>query len=281
MDKLQMRLRLMDGKGKQPAYDAFAASIVHAYEPARRVLSSYTGALVRLRRASDNAEADFGYDGDGNLDVAAIAAWAGGASYVVTVYDQAPAGDDVTMAVAGSQPLYVASIKNGHAGPQFDGTDDSLGGAFTIGGALSQPCSIFTAAQLDASVVNNDIAIVLSTADDVVNRLQLYKAAAASPDNWSFYAGAAIDAGDADANWNIWAGLFSGASSQLWINGASKASGNAGAQNPNGCVIGSFPTGINAHWKGPIVSHIIFDPALSDTDRLAMQTAINRYWSIY
>ena len=73
--------------GFAPAYDAFADSIVHAYEPARRVLTAYTGNLVRLRRASDNAEANFTYLPNGDLDVAAIAAWAGGASYVVTVYD--------------------------------------------------------------------------------------------------------------------------------------------------------------------------------------------------
>ena len=57
------------------AYDDIA-NIVHIYEPARRVLTAYTGNLVRLRRASDNAELNFGYIANGNLDVAAIAAFA-------------------------------------------------------------------------------------------------------------------------------------------------------------------------------------------------------------
>ena len=66
------------------AYDGIA-NLVHIYEPARRTLTAYIGSLVRLRRASDDAEADFGYLANGNLDTAAIAAWAGGASYIVTV----------------------------------------------------------------------------------------------------------------------------------------------------------------------------------------------------
>jgi len=77
----------------------------------KRFLTAYTGALVRIRRDSDNAEADIGYvAATGLLDTAAAAAHIGGGSgFVVTWYDQSGNGRDATQATAGSQPAYVAS----------------------------------------------------------------------------------------------------------------------------------------------------------------------------
>jgi len=270
----------MKGSGPwTPAYDPFAASIVHAYEPARRVLTSYTGNLVRLRRASDNAEANFGYLANGNLDVAAIAAWAGGASYVVTVYDQAPAGDDVTMAIAGWQPLFVASIQNGRAGMRHDGTDDHLRGAFTTGGALSQPFNVFAVGKLDASVVNDNSDRVLIDSDDSTNRMSLQKWGGATPDSWVIYAGGSRVGGAADSNWHIWSVLFNGLTGGFWIDAASQNSGNAGAHNADGITIGASIT--TSKWYGDIAAAIIVDPSLSDAQRIAMQNAMNAYWGVY
>jgi len=267
--------------GFRGAYDPFASSIVHAYEPARRVLSSYTGnRLVRLRRASDNAEADFGYLANGDLNVAAIAAWAGGASYVVTVYDQGPFGDNVPMAVAANQPLYVANARNGHAGMLFDGTNDYLQGAFATGGALSQPISTFAVAQLDATDVNNNVSNKITDSDDALNRLLLGAYGVGTPDSWYLYAGVFLSGGTADSNWNIWSVLYNGAASQFWCNQTSVVSGNAGADNADGLTIGADKAGL-VPWKGYITSVIIVDPSLSNAQRTAMETAMNAYWSCY
>jgi len=266
--------------GFTPAYDPFAASIVHAYEPARRVLTSYTGNLVRLRRASDNAEADFGFTGSGNLNVAAIAAWAGGASYVVTVYDQAPAGDDVTQAVAANQPLYVAAIQNGHAGMRLNGTSHWLRGAFTTGGALSQPFSVFAVAALDAVAVDDGAEHAVFDSDDVTNRMQTGQRTQAGADTWTLYAGAVLNGPASDDSRNIWSVLFNGASSQFWINEVSAVSGDAGAHNPDGLTLGADKNAVNC-WDGDISSHVICDPSLSDAQRVAMQIAMNSYWGVY
>jgi len=269
--------------GFAPAYDAFADSIVHAYEPARRVLTAYTGNLVRLRRASDNAEANFTYLPNGDLDVAAIATWAGGASYVVTVYDQGPFGDNVTMAVAANQPLYVASIQNGHAGMLFDGTSDYLQGAFTVGGAVNQPGGTFAVAQLDATVINNNVTAFINDGDDVVNRWFLVKSATGPlPDKWSI--GAAIELqgpNAADANWKVWSALLNGAASQFWLNGVSEVAGNAGIAAIDGLTVGAPFTAAGTWWKGNITSIVIYAPSLSDAQRVAMQNAMNAYWGVY
>lgn len=69
------------------------------------LLTAWSGSLVRLRRGSDNAEADFSADaGTGYLDAAAISAWlAGATAYVPRLYNQA-GGTDATQGSTGQQP---------------------------------------------------------------------------------------------------------------------------------------------------------------------------------
>ncbi len=55
----------------------------------RKVVSSYTGPLIRIRRSSDNDETDISVDVNGNLDVAAITNFAGSDDvFVPIIYDQ-------------------------------------------------------------------------------------------------------------------------------------------------------------------------------------------------
>ena len=264
--------------GFAPAYDAFAASIVHAYEPARRVLTSYTGNLVRLRRASDNAEANFGYLANGDLNVAAIAAWAGGASYVVTIYDQG-IGDDITMAVAANQMLYVANARNGHAGMLFDGTD-YLQGAFTTGGALSQPYNLLFVAKLGAGLADDGVIYFLTDGDDAANEVKFFKHKDPIPDAWRFASGNSIEFANADSNWHVWAALFSGAASLIRSNAVQVGAGNTGAENADGFTLGAENNGANP-WKGYATSAIICDPSLSVAQLAAMEIAMNAYWGVY
>jgi len=264
------------------AYDAIP-NLVHVYEPARCTLSAYTGgALLRLRRDSDDAEADFSHvsASDPELDVAAITAWlAGSAGYIVSVYDQV-SGDTITQAAEAAQPLFVANVQNGHAGPSFGGSGDHLQGPFTVGGELSQPHMSYAVAQLDASVVNNDTQCTMIDGGSIVGRMLLVKAASQTPDAWAINAGSSIYGSSANSNWNIWAALFNGASSQMWHNGTSQVTGDAGTQNVSTVTMGSRYDG-GVSWKGPIVSFVISDPSHTDEQRLAMQAAINGYWGTY
>lgn len=86
------------------------SAVVVAYSSARRLTSSYSGSLIRLRRDSDDEEADYGYDGSGDLDVASIATWVGsGDAYLVTIYDQSGNGNDLTQSTAANQIPFVVS----------------------------------------------------------------------------------------------------------------------------------------------------------------------------
>ncbi len=90
----------------------------------RKLRNAYAGSAVRIRRSSDNAQADIGFDGSGNFDTAAAAAHIGGGTgNIVTWYDQSGNGLNVTQATAGSQPTYSATGMNGHPTATFDGGD--------------------------------------------------------------------------------------------------------------------------------------------------------------
>ena len=91
-----------------------------------RVLESdYNGPLIRLRRASDNAEKDFGWGDNDILDVAAIDSWRNGSNvYVHTWYDQSGLGRDAIQTTSSRQPQFYPNAGQ----PYFkgDGTDDHL-----------------------------------------------------------------------------------------------------------------------------------------------------------
>ena len=57
----------------------------------RKLRAGYTGAAIRVRRSSDDAEQDIGFDANGDLDTASLLAFVGsGDGFVVTIYDQSP-----------------------------------------------------------------------------------------------------------------------------------------------------------------------------------------------
>ena len=115
--------------------------------PTSGLLSTYTGAAaaysvrqlantaalcMRVRRDNDDAEQDFGFDANGDLDTAAIATFVGSGNngYVSKWYDQSGNGNDAAQSTNGSQPqIYNGSAvitENGKPALDFDGTADCL-----------------------------------------------------------------------------------------------------------------------------------------------------------
>lgn len=93
----------------RPCGSAPAATVMYSLQ---RVRPAYRGNALRLRRSSDNAEADFGFVGR-NLDSFAITAWLGGATgYVKTWYDQSGNGNNATQTTTANQPTLVLNGMN-------------------------------------------------------------------------------------------------------------------------------------------------------------------------
>lgn len=75
-----------------------------AWSVSERLVSSYTGPLFSVCRASDNATSDIGFTTSGRCDEAALAAFCGASvGYVAILYDQSGNGRDLTQS-AGSRP---------------------------------------------------------------------------------------------------------------------------------------------------------------------------------
>lgn len=72
----------------------------------RKLRAAYSGNAVRVRRSSDDAEADIGFASDGSFDSAAFSSHVGvGTGYCVTWYDQSGNGYDLAQGTNASQPI--------------------------------------------------------------------------------------------------------------------------------------------------------------------------------
>ncbi|WP_421696429.1 arabinofuranosidase catalytic domain-containing protein [Aestuariivirga sp.] len=88
----------------------------------RRLRSGYTGALVRVRRSSDNTEQDIGATLAGNLNTAALASFCGSSScFARTLYDQSGNAINAIQTNTASQPrIYAAGVT------ELDGAQPAL-----------------------------------------------------------------------------------------------------------------------------------------------------------
>ena len=110
---------------KKYALDLISAVVAAAYS-LRRLYASYTGAAIRVRRSSDNAERDIGFIGE-HLDVLALLLFVGnGSGFVTTWYDQSGNGRHATQTTAANQPRIVSNgvieTQNGRPALFFDGS---------------------------------------------------------------------------------------------------------------------------------------------------------------
>lgn len=118
------------GLGIQPisfvgALDMMEPLVAVVYST-RRVLSTYNGPLIRIRRDSDDQELDISPLMNGDLDEVTAANFVGGAnSFVVRRYDQ-KSGFDISSAVLTQQPAYNASAQNGRPGVDPDSNNDEI-----------------------------------------------------------------------------------------------------------------------------------------------------------
>jgi hypothetical protein len=116
----------------------------------RKLRTAYTGPAIRVRRSSDNAEADIGFTASGDLDTVTLLAFVGigNNGFVTTWYDQSGNGRNATQATAGLQPQIVSNgvlnIANGKPAIRFNGSTTFFSG-------VPLPLSQFTL----ASVLND------------------------------------------------------------------------------------------------------------------------------
>lgn len=73
--------------------------------------STYTGDAINVRRASDSAVQDIGFDANGDLDTSALATFCAGTNgFVVRWYDQTGNGNDAVRTISSQQPKIYDSV---------------------------------------------------------------------------------------------------------------------------------------------------------------------------
>ena len=141
---------------KAPSYilDTLGVTTYAAFS-IRKVRGAYSGGCLRLRRSSDNAEADIGFGADGWLDTDAVTTHLGGANgFIRTWYDQSGNGRDLVQTDGSTQFSYLAATTdNGRPAIRETGEDYmSRAGMATMDAfALA---TVFERSALDLSLIH-------------------------------------------------------------------------------------------------------------------------------
>jgi hypothetical protein len=214
-----------------------------AYSAARRLSSIYTGALIRVRRSSDNAEQDIGYDGCNLLDEAALTTFVGaGNGFVTTWYDQSGNGRNATQTVPTQQPRIIVNgvlqLEGTRPAILFDGIDDGL--AAPSWGLITQP---FSRHYVGVRKSLTQISHWINSAEGNPNTAEYDYATAPFDPNLNYfhamYAGAAVGVLLLNNERAIFSSAYNNTSSYISKNGVLTI-GFPGTQGFNGIRIGGF-----------------------------------------
>jgi hypothetical protein len=124
-----------------PLVDAVGVSAWRAYG-LRRMASTYSGAIITVRRSSDNTTQDIGFTAGGDLDQAALLTFVGaGNGFVSKWWDQSGNARHLTQSTQANQPQIVSSgaviTHGGQPAMSFNGTSqqfsDTSPGFFAAG----------------------------------------------------------------------------------------------------------------------------------------------------
>ena len=107
-----------------PAYDDITGAPVVGAWGLRKLVTTHTGAVVRIRDTTGGAEQDVGLGADGWLDTFTVT----GNAAVVTLYDQSGNANHLTQSDTNKQPLIVRPgvSFSGRPSIRFDGSNDFL-----------------------------------------------------------------------------------------------------------------------------------------------------------
>ena len=234
----------------------------------RKLNSNYSGPALRLRRSSDNAEQDFGFDGN-NLDVNAITTWLDGADgYCTTLYDQTNNGGNVTQAINDNQPVLVLSGINNKPVLHFNTTQfmfnqvnypapfTAIYGARYTGGEPSQ--------RILSAVNNNWLLGYWGTRMDMAY-FDGWLTSDPTPEN------------SCNTDFSIYAGKSSGTIASLYKNGNLLESNNGGLTGPNGIELNGINTS-GEFTNCDITDVIIYPTDLSTANIVALNNSIGQYY---
>ena len=238
-------------------------------------VSSYTGDCMRIREDSGDTETDIGFDGSGDLDTAAIATHCGSANgYVVTWYDQSGNSNDADQNTFADQPqIYdgtTVTSRNGKPILTFVDASDHLDTA-TV--SLSGPHTAFACAYNQNSF-SAQLSLMYHSSG---NYLWIYAVNKVQIQNGSEFVSASGSYGNNSA---IISCVIDGS------NSISRGKNSVEEQTATGTVTSRTITSIRlgavtSGRETDVQEWILWNEAKDSTDRAAIETNINNYFSIY
>jgi hypothetical protein len=246
----------------------------------RKLDKDYTGYCMKVRRASDDAEADIGFDSNGDLDTAAIASHCGAsAGYCSVWYDMSGNGNNATQSTSGNQPqIYNGTAVitgNGKPALDFDGTSSNLEtGALTT---TSQPITVVSVTTPQASGFSGGIV----NTTDTNNFIDFYRA----DTSFAINAGTTLSttAQYSVDNQYLKFSLFNGSNSEIFVNTSSVVTGNANTTGLSGNLrVGLFVT-TGTNYMNGLIQEIVLWPSNQTSptnNRPGIESDIDTYFSI-
>lgn len=176
--------------------------------------------------------------------------------------DSSGLGNHAMQATEAKKPTYKVNIVNGKPVVRLDGVDDCVQATLTV----AQPDTMFLVVKGDGT--DNKHFIDAQTTRQLIG---------VSGGVQVTYAGTLLSGTGNPTTFQILAALFNGASSQLWRNGTSIASGNAGASSIVDPSVGGYGA---ATMGGDIAEVLIYSSLLSDSDRRAVEAYLGSKYGI-
>lgn len=254
--------------------DTYSGAAV-AYSAARRLSSTYTGSLIRVRRSSDNTEQDIGYTAGNLLDEAALTSFVGaGDGFITTLYDQSGNSKNATQTTASNQHRIVSS-----------GTIETISGkpAFNtltrpnMGLTSTTYSNAITVAKVDTqNLVNYVIGISTPTTTGL-----FYNGSLSGVDGLGGFDGSNVrtTTGE-DTNRHL--GWFQMKSSKLFVarDGAAETDTGSFSASLNLTEIGGRAASPVLYFQGKIQEIVVYNSDQT-ANKSGIETNINTFYSIY
>ena len=204
---------------------------------------------------------------------------------VAKLYDLSGNNNDAVQATGANQPVWTAGAKSGKAGLVFDGTNDYLSSSYTYTGSETGFSFLFVASPGAAqSSLEGFFSPGRSAAD--IRWFFIIGSSAVDGLGWAGTAGEVhLGAEAVGANvFKVRSYLKSSTVWNVWSNGSQVSTNTADTSMPNA---GAFTQYIGAEdsiqyfLSGTILTTIMLDVILTLSQRIAIETFLNAYYSIY
>jgi hypothetical protein len=257
----------------------------------RRVVSTYNGPLVQVRRSSDGLTQNIGFSSSNELDTSKLLTFCASVSCTIsTWYDQSASAAHATQGVAGNQPRIVntgvVETLNSKPAVRFTAASQQfVETAATVNlGAATTTSAVFSST--GASTGSRPCLVGQSwTSNNLVNSLCVniagfYSFGVFQNSNLTWYQ-ATLAAPGFPTSPTLSTGIYSGATATLFNTGtqASSVAAPSGLTANRTMRIGRR-WDVNDHFDGHLSEVAIFNAALDTSNRTAAELSMSTYYAL-